>query len=57
MKAWREVRQYYGSFSEPGEGVEEGLFDDVAEAAAEEALEARFIELGRRLGRGRGKRG
>jgi len=57
LKAWREVRQYYGSFSEPGEGVEERVFDDVAEAAAEEAFVARFVELGGRLGRGGRKRG
>ena len=40
----------------PGDGVEERLFDDVAEAAAEEAFRGPFVGLGLRLGRG-GRKG
>ncbi len=46
FKAWREARAYYGSFSEPGEGVEERLYDA---AVAAEALKAGFVEVAGRL--------
>ncbi len=50
LKAWREVRGYYGSFSEPGEGVEGRLYDDAAAAVAEEALKAGFVEVAESTG-------